>query len=114
VGGTPEAFLLDHQSRVVREFPSTQLPLGIVGNGDIDHSPMEFAWEGESQLMLCSDGLLEAEDRENRPFGKDGLLAAIADTPAVGRFDAIEAALLGHLGEALATDDVSIMLIDCP
>lgn len=114
VGGTPEAFLLDNNGGIGREFTSTQLPLGIVDNGEIDPSPMEFGWDGACQLMLCSDGLLEAENLERQPFGKAGLTAAIAGTPPEERFDAIEGALRAHLGEALATDDVSIMLIDCP
>jgi PAS domain S-box-containing protein len=114
VGGTPEAFLIDPSGRIVREFPSTQLPLGILGNAEINSEPVEFTWEGECQLMLCSDGLLEAGIPERHPFGKAGLLEAIAGTSHQERFEAIEKALLDHLGEALAADDVSVMLIDCP
>ncbi|MBS1191126.1 MAG: response regulator [Rhodocyclaceae bacterium] len=114
VGGTPGAFLVDSAGRTVRQFPSTQLPLGIVDNQDIDPDPVEFAWERESQLILCSDGLLEAENADCQPFGTAGLEAAIAKVAPERRFEAIEASLAQHLGEAIAADDVSLMLVDCP
>lgn len=114
VGGTPEAFLVDRWGRKALNFPSTQLPLGILDNDEIDPNPTEFGWEPESQLVLCSDGLLEAENCERQPFGPAGLAAALANTAPNERFTAIEAALGRHLGEELASDDISIMLVDCP
>lgn len=114
VGGTPEAYLVDRWGRIVHEFPSAQLPLGIVDNKDIDPNPVVFDWEEESQLVLCSDGLLEAENVDSQPFGASALVAAMANTAPAQRFDAIHAALDEHLRHTVAADDVSIMLIDCP
>ncbi|HZX30746.1 MAG TPA: SpoIIE family protein phosphatase [Rhodocyclaceae bacterium] len=114
VGGTPEAALIDRWGRPALNFPSAQLPLGILDNGEIDPNPTEFGWEPESQLLLCSDGLLEAESPDGQPFGKAGLTAALANTAPERRFDAIEAALKRHLDQSLASDDISIILVDCP
>lgn len=113
VGGTPEAYLVDRWGRIARQFPSAQLPLGIVDNKDIDPNPAIFTWDKESQLVLCSDGLLEAENVDKHPFGASGLTTAIANTPPGQRFEAISTALGGHLRHTVASDDVSIMLIDC-
>lgn len=114
VGGTPEAFLFDRWGRTSRVFPSTNLPLGIVGNQEMECQPVRFNWDKESQLILCSDGFLEASNAEGTQFGSDGLAAAVANTSPGDRFHEIEAALARHLNGNLATDDVSLMVIDCP
>lgn len=113
VGGTPGALLFDGAGRQICEFASTQTPLGIVGNAEIDANPAEFTWQTGNQLVLCSDGLLEAENAEGQPFGHSGLAAAMAGCPAETRLEAINAALAQHLGQATACDDVSIVLVDC-
>lgn len=114
LGGTPEAFLVDRRGCKTREFPSTHLPLGIVDNQEIDAAPNEFAWEKESQLILCSDGLLEATNAQGEAFGASGLAAAMANTSPAVRFDTIQAALANHLNDEVAADDISLMVIDCP
>ena len=64
--------------------------------------------------MLYSDGLLEAADARGEQFGSTRLLSATANTAPGMRFSAVEQALAEHLGKQSATDDVSLMLIDCP
>src|SRR5574343_1482062 len=113
VGGTPEAFLLDRWGRVSATFPSEHLPLGIVGNNELSAQPTCFTWASEDQLMLCSDGLLEASDKFGEQFGVSRLMAATANTSPNERFAKIEAALNSHLEDNFASDDISLMLIDC-
>lgn len=114
VGGTPSALLVDRWGRTSREFPSLNLPLGIVGNADLSCQPISFEWEKESQLLICSDGLLEASDTEGNQFGISGLTEATANSSPETRFSRIEAALANHLKNSVALDDVSLMLINCP
>ena len=114
VGGTPEAFLFDRWGRVSRVFASEHLALGIVDNTQMACEPTIFSWEKESQLVLCSDGLLEATDKHGAQFGAEGLAAAAANTSPATRFGQIEAALDRHLDNGVAADDVSLMVIDCP
>lgn len=114
VGGTPEAYLLDAEGRPVTRFQSENLALGILDSDEIDCQPRSFRWAPGSQLLMYSDGLLEASDGEGCQFGSDGVLGAIAGTPAATRFQALEQALAQHLGNSPAADDVSLMLIDCP
>ncbi|MFZ2971228.1 MAG: SpoIIE family protein phosphatase [Ferribacterium limneticum] len=114
VGGTPEAFLFDRWGRVASTFPSANLPLGIVSNEELGGEPQNFDWADESQLILCSDGLLEATNPEGLQFGVDGLIAATANTSPTDRFAKIEAALAVHQNNGVASDDISLMLIDCP
>lgn len=114
VGGTPPAFLFDRWGRNTREFSSDNLPLGIVDNQTLSCDPVPFTWDAESQLVICSDGLLEATNSEGAQFGVDGLLAATANSSPTTRFARIEAALASHLKNEVAADDVSFMIIDCP
>ncbi|HSG22730.1 MAG TPA: SpoIIE family protein phosphatase [Azonexus sp.] len=114
VGGTPSSFLFDRWGRSTQEFLSTNLPLGIVDNKTLSCAPISFVWGEESQLAICSDGLLEATNTEGSQFGVEGLMAAAANSSADNRFARIEAALEKHLMNTVATDDVSLMIIDCP
>ena len=114
VGGTPTAYLFDRWGIARKTFPSDNLPLGIVGNSSLDCQPQEFGWDKESQLVLFSDGLLEAENASGQQFGTAGLEAAVAHTSPENRFARIDAALTRHLENSVAADDVSLMVIDCP
>ncbi|MBU1364408.1 MAG: response regulator [Gammaproteobacteria bacterium] len=114
VGGTPQAVLFDRWGRVSQTFPSSNLPLGIVSNDELGGEPQHFNWVEESQLVLCSDGLLEANNPQGVQFGATGLIAASANTSPTERFERIESALAAHQNGGVAGDDISLMLIDCP
>lgn len=114
VGGTPEALLVDAQGKVAREFVSAQLPLGIVDNTELGADPVVFNWTPNSQLLLFSDGLIEAESPSGIQFGLTGLVGAIGSQEPAERFQALQESLARHLDTAVASDDVSLMLIDCP
>jgi two-component system, HptB-dependent secretion and biofilm response regulator len=114
VGGTPEALIVDRWGQLVRQFRSENLALGILDSCDIECLPESFEWAAESQLLLYSDGLLEATNDEGREFGSESVINAIANTSPKDRFAAIETALTRHLQSRVAGDDVSLMIIDCP
>ncbi len=114
VGGTPQAFMFDRWGRVTRIFASENLALGIIDSREMECQPVEFTWDSETQLLLCSDGLLEATNKDGAQFGVEGLTAAAANTSSANRFQQIDAALVRHLDGCVASDDVSLMLIDCP
>ncbi|MFZ2268267.1 MAG: SpoIIE family protein phosphatase [Azonexus sp.] len=114
VGGTPEAILIDRWGRSEQAFMPANLPLGIIDNDEMECQPVEFTWTKESQIVLYSDGLIEANDRHNVQFGLNGLLAAAANTAPAIRFQQIEQALAKHLEGTVAADDISLMVIDCP
>lgn len=113
VGGTPEALLLDEQGNEIRRFTSLHLPLGIADTDDELVTTTVFSWTAPCQLLICSDGLVEAENRVKTPFGLSGLLSSIRDVPAYQRHDFARSALECHLEGLHAHDDVSLMLIDC-
>ena len=114
VGGMPKALLLGNNGSVTAEFISTNLPLGILDSRDIDCSATSFGWKGAAQLLLYSDGLVEAENAAGDPFGLRRLLLACAGSDVDNRCDAVQAALVEHLGSYPAQDDISLMLLSCP
>ena len=114
VGGTPEAILVDRWGRTVRTFASDNVPLGILSTRELGGQPIEFSWEAENQLILYSDGFVEATNPSGEQFGSAGLAKAIANTSPNDRFAKILSALSTYQQGTLASDDVSLMLIDCP
>ncbi|MEY2631653.1 MAG: hypothetical protein RIR00_307 [Pseudomonadota bacterium] len=113
IGGTPEALLLDPTGTPITRFTPSHLPLGIVSNAELDTTLEKFSWNPGEQLLMFSDGLLEAENPDGQQFGSEGLLKAIAGTSAQQRFDIIRDELTRHLAGQLAADDVSLLLLDC-
>ena len=114
VGGMPDAVLLDESGQEISRFCSRELPLGIVDTSQIDVTPAVFNWQCPCQLVLCSDGLLEAEDDTGEQFGEARLIAAMMDAQQGGRRDAVQEALTEHLGSTCAKDDISLLLVNCP
>lgn len=115
MGGMPSAVLIDRDGRKIREVRSTYLPLGID----------EFDWRRDlpeildvpaegAQLVLFSDGLVEAQNGTGEPFGYERLYAVLAAAPPAARLDAVKDAIALHLDEHLPHDDVTLMLVDLP
>lgn len=54
--------------------------LGIVDNGAIDFRPIRFGWAcgRDCQLLLYSNGLIEAESADGVAFGRERRLATTA------------------------------------
>lgn len=113
VGGMPEVLMVDSWGRVSQRFPSTGLPLGIASSIDMDASPAAFTWDADSQLVMYSDGLIEAQGPSGDQFTLDGLIKSLAHTAPGTRFDAIRKALAEHTKDIPEADDTSILLVDC-
>ncbi|MES2770447.1 MAG: SpoIIE family protein phosphatase [Pseudomonadota bacterium] len=113
VGGTPESLLIGAEGALTHSFLSTQLPLGILDTEDDIVKTTLFSWTNDCQLLIYSDGVLEAENRHEVQFGHDRLMMALGKTPAATRHDAVRNALSLHLDGLSAHDDISLLLIDC-
>jgi len=113
IGGTPECMLLASDGQIAQRFVSHQLPLGILDTNEELVRTIPFSWDSDCQLVVCSDGLLEAANRAEVQFGVEGLTSAMRDVPTHLRHDAVRTALARHLDGLAAHDDVSLLLIDC-
>lgn len=113
VGGLPAALLLDADGTVARRIASRHVALGIVA-GDADYVATErIAVTAAQQLMLYSDGLIEACAADGQAFGAARLEQALAACAPNARVAAVERALEAHLGGAQQHDDVSMLILSC-
>lgn len=114
VGGMPEALWLDGAGEVVRRFGSTNLPLGIVDAIDLDDRAESFAWQDRGQILLCSDGVLDASNAAGEAFGAERLVGALRGVPMERRLQALRERLSAYLDGASAHDDASLVALDLP
>ncbi len=113
VGGMPEAIVLDEKGIPVHHFKSQGLPLGIISNDDLDAEPVHFTWQDSYQLLMFSDGMIEAQNKQGQQFGIPSILHAVKGVSAASRYEALRDALAKHTGEVPESDDISLLLVDC-
>lgn len=112
-GGMPAAFMLDGFGRHFREFSLTHAPLGEYADADFDERLEQHAFTRGEQLVMVSDGLLDAVGPRGQRFGMQGLADALIGLPRSQRRAEAIAALHAHLDGNVPTDDMSLVLIDC-
>ncbi len=65
-----------------------------------------------AKLVIYSDGLSEAKNFKGNFFGEEGIITAIEKTGEEGCLMALIDAMSIHLGEEVAHDDISIVMVD--
>lgn len=111
-GGMPTALLTDQAGEIYHSFSSGNLPLGILDRSFTAQTEI-FQWNCHSQLLVYSDGFVEAENENGVAWGEHSIHRVIRDTPAELRFDALHNALHDHLGARRAFDDTTLLMVDC-
>lgn len=111
-GGNPPVLVLDGQGEVVRHFDSKHLALGILPDQSFDQHTEYANIDDDCAVVLYSDGLLEAENKQGEAFGEQRLYAAFKfGTQPEQLRDNIISAVSNHLGEAKAHDDMSLVVL---
>ncbi|KUM03680.1 SpoIIE family protein phosphatase [Chromobacterium subtsugae] len=110
-GGMPCVVFAADDGALLKEWKSQFPPLGIFGVEDFRWESETYFWEQSGQLVLCSDGLTEAEDAQGRQFGSRGVLQALARAGEDAPLDAIRLAVLAHLGGVKNRDDISLGVV---
>ncbi|MBU0593198.1 MAG: SpoIIE family protein phosphatase [Gammaproteobacteria bacterium] len=113
-GGNPPALFLDEKGETLRSWKSTHPALGIFHDHEFDSTSEVFHWSDPGQLILCSDGLIEAQNPAGEEFGLSRLEHTLSSTSFDQRHDALIAAVLQHMAALVSHDDVSLATIDCP
>jgi len=112
-GGNPSCLLMDSHGEVVDVWSSQHLPLGVVDSSELDPRPDARRLRADCQLMMFSDGAIEALDAGGNPFGEAALVRALAEAPPGVRLEALKFAIVEHLAGRAANDDVTLALLDC-
>jgi two-component system, HptB-dependent secretion and biofilm response regulator len=112
-GGMPDVYLVSPEGGdILYTWKSKHLPLGILEDEFFSTDTEYFVYQRHSQIILCSDGLLEAENKEQIQFGQDKLMQVIQDEdPFEQRLEMISDALTTHLNGVSPADDVSLLVI---
>ncbi len=113
-GGNPAALLLDVGGGVVQEWPSIHPPLGILPPALFSERTETIAYQEDCALLLCSDGLVEAEDTEGRRLDRAEWLAALSPAgPRLG-LERLHARINAHIAGTETQDDISCILARVP
>lgn len=112
-GGNPACLAMDTHGDVVDVWSSQHLPLGVVDSSELDPRPDVRALRADCQLMMYSDGAIEAMDAQGDAFGEAALVRALAEAPPRVRLEALKFAIVEHLAGRAASDDVTLALLDC-
>lgn len=112
-GGMPTSFMLDGFGHHFMEFPLTHPSFGLMTDTDFDDRIEQHAFTRGEQLVLVSDGLLDATGPLGKRFGEEGLAAALVGLPRSQRREELMIAISAHLGGMSPDDDMTLLLIDC-
>ncbi|PWB58292.1 MAG: hypothetical protein C3F18_02885 [Nitrosomonadales bacterium] len=113
-GGNPPALFMDEKGTIQHRWKSIHPALGIFQDHEFDARSEVFHWPDAGQLILCSDGLIEAQNRDGEEFGLGRLEHTLASAAIDQRHDALITAVRQHTAGLAAHDDVSLATIDCP
>ncbi|MFZ2163251.1 MAG: SpoIIE family protein phosphatase [Sideroxyarcus sp.] len=109
-GGVPAPVLVHADGAILHQWPSRNLPLGILDDEEFSSEAEVVHYETDCQLFLFSDGLLEAESAEREQFGKERVKQLLQNTIPDLRFEALMSSLEHHLNGQPAHDDVSLAM----
>ncbi|TVO62632.1 SpoIIE family protein phosphatase [Denitromonas ohlonensis] len=113
VGGVPEMVLVGADGRVRQRFESNHLPLGVIETGTEGCEVAHARTLPGDQLVMYSDGVIEATNDKAEGFGRLRLEEVLRAHAKDMRIDALRIALAEHLAGASAHDDMSALMLDC-
>ncbi|MBI5330942.1 MAG: fused response regulator/phosphatase [Betaproteobacteria bacterium] len=115
-GGNPDALFMNTAGEITMRWPSRHPPLGILPEAVFSGLTETIGFHEPGDLVMCSDGLVEAEDPADVWFGLEGVARVFAQTPHTEgqRFVALRTAVLDHMAERPNRDDLSCMMVSLP
>ena len=114
-GGNPDAMFVNLDGKVVMQWASGHPPLGILPDALFSSATETARISEPGDLVLCSDGLVEAEDPAGTWLGLAGvteLLACPATSPV--RFNRLRQGVETHLAGRPGRDDISFLMVSVP
>ncbi len=112
-GGMPACHVIDGAGHSVRRFASRQPPLGVLDDAELDAGLESFHFDHDCQLIMTSDGLVDAENADGKAFEEERLLEVLGNALPSVRLRTLSAAVHGHIGYDQPDDDISIVVAEC-
>lgn len=110
--GHVDTLIVRADGEVVR-LSSTGTPLGLMPPG-LPFGEEQLALEPGEALVLFSDGVTDAQNRDDEEFGEARLIACLRDSAGGGSADVIDhimAAIEAFTGDAPQFDDITLMVV---
>ncbi|PPD30067.1 MAG: hypothetical protein CTY19_16355 [Methylomonas sp.] len=112
-GGLPEALVLDDAGNTLHTFYSSHTCAGILNDKDFDDSCETWHWQSNCELFIYSDGVSEAKDMQQQPFGSQRLLEVLTSVACGERVAAVRQVLDVYMQGSEAQDDISCLAVRC-
>jgi DNA-binding response OmpR family regulator len=107
-GGNPPPRIYDSNGKTLQIFPSIHHALGMDRDRNFIPVTEVFQWKNSCWLTIYSDGLLEALNANEDQFGENKIIENLRGEQP---HNTLIEAVLHHLGEAEAHDDISVATV---
>ena len=111
-GGNPDVVWVDGSGKVT-SFRSAHPPLGILPEKDFCVQPQVFHYTLPGELIICSDGFIEAQSPQGKPFGLEAVIGHAMAGEGKG-FQSVVGAFEAHLGGGPLHDDATLLFLALP
>lgn len=114
-GGNPDALYINPLGQVTTRWPSQHPPLGILPDALFSSMTVTVGFQEPGDLVLCSDGLVEAENPVGQWLGLEGVIRLVGEVhEGQSRFAHLHDGLLAHIQAESGRDDISCMMLNVP
>lgn len=114
-GGNPDALYINAAGSVVAHWASSHPPLGILPSPQFSGMTETMVCQEAGDLVLCSDGLVEAETPAGEWLGLEGVVRLLAGAVrGEDRLEHLKKGVRAHIQAESGRDDISCMLVRVP
>jgi len=109
-GSNPDIVITDNSGDVIHRIASSHIALGIVSPEKFDRKVEMFSLKGNERIYMCSDGILDARNKEKIKFGIKGYIDTFSSkhNNTVGLNNTIDK-LFSFVGDGEISDDISLI-----
>lgn len=112
-GGLPTALVVNKSGQILHEFKSEHLAVSILPPDQFDSRTELFHWDETCELIVYTDGVIEAENPMGEQLGMDALLSTVEITDHGQRVAKLKEQVLKHMQAEQGEDDISLLAVNC-
>lgn len=112
-GSCPDAYFVSQHGEILHRFSSKECPMGIVKNSNYNVQTEVLQWHEAGELVIYSDGLLDAVNKDGESFGENRLCKLFKSTRQENWFSSIKNKVNEYSAGGVNFDDISLVSVDC-